>query len=413
MLKWFEEVGLKLYDTQKATLDETLETDGDSAFCDLTPEARRGLELVRALGRSSTAKYQAMADWMAPDGKVRGGLLYHGASTGRWAGKGVQPHNFVKGTMKVDQDELWACLKRGHRLEISQLYRGVMEALSNALRGAIIPSKGYQFYVADYNAIEARVLLWLVNDQKSLDIFRSGRDIYCEMASDIYERPITKDKDPQERQLGKATILGCGYQMGGSKFVSTAAMYGVEIDEDFSKQVVDTYRETHPEVVAEWAAQEAAAKKAVQTRKTVFCGKVSWFVEGKFLYCKLPSGRRLAYAYPELKELEMPWGGTKLCLTFMGVDSKTHQWKRQKTYGGSIVENIVQAIARDLMADAMLRAGQYGYLVVLTVHDELIAEALIGHGSVHEFEQIMARNPDWAEGCPVLAEGWSGFRYKK
>lgn len=412
MLEWFQQVeGIDIPDTRKETLDDTLKH-----HTHLSPDGRRALEIVRALGRSSTAKYEAMRNWMGRDGRIRGGLLYHGATTGRWTGKGVQPHNFPKGDIKSVEamEEAWRILKQAQRDVIAQKYGGVTEALSNALRGTLIAAKGRELHVSDYATIEPKVLFWVAGDEDALDCFRQGRDIYCEMASEIYNRPINKGNDPQERQLGKALILGCGYQLGGPKFVSTAEMYRVTIDEDFAQKAVDAYRTKYPLVKQLWWDQEAAAIEAVQDKRLVQCGRVTWFKRGHFLYCKLPSGRLLAYPYPEIHQKMTPWGEPRPSLTFMGVDSYSKKWKRQTTYGGSIVENIVQAISRDIMAEAMLRVDQSDtYLIVLSVHDEIVSEAEIGQGSVAEYEQMMVQCPKWAEGCPIGADGWVGLRYKK
>lgn len=334
------------------------------------------------------------------------------------SGKGVQPHNFPKGSKDslgcdIDVDDLWDVLKTGLRDDIAGLYNSVMEALANGLRGTIVASKGQTLFVADYASIEARVLLWAAGDEDALQVFRDGRDIYCEMAARIYGRPITK-KDKDERQLGKAAVLGCGYQMGGPKFVATAATYGITIDEDFSKDVVAAYRAKFWRVKNMWYEQEEAAINAVESRKSVRCGKVRWLVQGKFLYCELPSGRRLAYCDPQVKLQQTSWGEMKPQLTFNAVNPKTHQWVRQSTYGGMIVENIVQAISRDIMAEAMLRAQDTSdYRVLLSVHDELVAECPVGTGDVEEFVALMTVLPQWAQGCPIGAEGWQGTRYRK
>lgn len=416
MLQWFQGQGLDLDNTQKETLDNLLAYVPKDMQD--TP-AIRGVQIVRTLGRSSTAKYQAMKNWMTRDGRVRGGLLYHGATTGRWAGKGVQPHNFPKGSQKVDMEALWTTLKGRLRKTITQDYRGVMEALSNGLRGAITATKGSQLYVADYASIEARVLLWLVDDQNALKMFQDGRDIYCEMATDIYHRHITK-KDTLERSMGKIAILGLGYQMGASRFRDTCATFHIEITDDFAEQVVQAYRLRFIKVKECWQNQEAAAIDAVEQYdiargEPVAYGNdlVSWVYEPPFLYCNLPSGRRLAYPYPEIHQKITPWGEERSSLTFMGVDGYSHKWRRQTTYGGMLVENIVQAIARDILAEAMLRLQETQYQMVLTVHDELIAEAPLTYGSVSHFEQIVSECPPWAEGCPIVAEGWRGFRYHK
>ena len=406
MLEWFRSEGLCIEDTQKGTIDELL-----SSGFDLPGKSRRGLAILRALGRSSTAKYQAMKDWMAKDGRVRGGLLYHGATTGRWSGKGVQPHNFPKGSVK-DQEALWALLKHGDRETIQQEYKGVMEALSNGLRGAITASPNHMLYVADYAAIEARVVLWLAQDEKALDIFRQGRDIYCEMAKDIYGRPITKD-DKEERALGKIAVLGLGYQMGAAKFQATCAAFNIQIEEMFAKTVVDAYRTKFRKVKELWYDQEAADLECVESRKPLLCGHVIWEYRKPVLYCRLPSGRSLAYPFPKVEVRETSWGAQKPTLTFMGIDAYSRKWKRQHTYGGMIVENITQAVARDVLAEAMLRLDSSEYTMVLTVHDELVAEAPDGAGSVQEYEHMVAKCPSWANGLPTAADAWSGFLYRK
>lgn len=413
MKAWFADNGLDLDDTTADTINGALGLEN------LLPHVRRGLELVQTLGRSSTAKYGTMADWLGPGDRVRGGLLFDGASTGRWTGKGVQPHNFPKGTLK-DQEAAWAVLKTLDREQIVAFpnakgvpYGEVMKLLSDALRGVIVAPKGKQLYVADYAAIEARVVLWLAQADDLLNIFRRGEDIYCTMASEIYARPITK-ADAAERQLGKVAVLGLGYQMGWAKFMESAASYGIDLDEPFARRVVDTYRRKFWQVKQLWWDTEEAAIQAVrEPGSEIVEGRITWFVDDRFLYAQLPSGRRLAYADPEVRLRSTPWG-EKDHLTFMGVDTYTRQWTRQHTYGGSLVENLTQAVARDVMADAMVRIeGTMDYRIVLSVHDELIAEAPLGYGSVSEFEALLTQVPRWGTGLPIGAEGWVGTRYRK
>ncbi len=411
MLKWFAGEGLDLDNTQKETIALALDRQA------LAPTARRGLEIVRELGRSSTAKYEKMALWMCPDDRVRGGMLYHGASTGRWSGAGVQPHNFPKGKLKHwDMEDAWAILNTGDRELIISLYGGVMEPLSQGLRGAITASQGKRLFVADYAAIEARVLLWLAREIGALQVFREGGDIYCDMATDIYGYYVlpNPEKPPPERMLGKVAILGLGYQMGASKFVATAATYGITITEQFAKQVVDAYRGKFTRVVDLWRDQQEAAIEAVESRQMVEClPSTTWHVEGMFLYCTLPSGRRLAYPEPEVRLRTMPWGAKMWGLTFMGVDALSRKWKRQVTYGGMLVENIVQAVARDVMAEALLRVeASEVYTPILSVHDEIVAEA-DERGDIREFERLVAECPEWADGCPIAVEGFTAFRYRK
>ena len=399
MLAWFASEGLDLPDSQKATLDEVaLDTT-------LHPKLQRAVGIVRTLGRSSTAKYQAMKNWLCPDERVHGGLLYHGAGTGRWAGAGVQPQNMPKGQVK-DMEALWVDLKAG------KPQPNLMESLAGALRGTIIASPGTTLFVADYASIEARVVMWLAGDEAALDLFRSGADIYKEMAGEIYA--ITpQEVDKGQRQVGKFAILGLGFQMGAAKFQATCAGFGVAIEDTFAQRVVEAYRAKFWRVRNMWDDQNAAAIKAVHFGAPVRCGKVSWLKEGNFLFCVLPSGRRLSYPFPQVRMRETPWGEPRPALTFMGMNLYTRKWERQSTYGGSLVENQTQAVARDIMAEAMLRVEATGvYQPILTVHDEIIAEGPLA-GDVHEFEQLLTTLPTWAKGCPIGAEGWKGPRYHK
>jgi DNA polymerase len=437
MKKWFITQGLYLHDTKAETIDKLI-AEHDMGRSLVQEAAYQGLKLMKFLGKSSTAKFVAMKNYICPDNNVRGGLLYHGASTGRWSGKGVQPHNFPKGSIS-DQERLWELLKTRDRDVILAAaptfakkgkpapYANLMEALSQGLRGMIIPEDGHQLFVADYAAIEARVLLWAAEDDDALEVFARAKtceckgrvcsrcDIYLAMASELWPgRILFKDTDIMERAIGKIAVLGLGYQMGWKKFIDTALKGGVVIDDEFGKRIVYAYRDKFWRVKQMWEDQNDAAMACVLDCGDVTCGKVTWLLEGDFLYCQLPSGRRLAYPDPEIRHTETSWGEMKETLTFMSINPRNHQWERTKTYGGMIVENIVQAIARDLMAGAMVRcAYSPTYTPILTVHDELIAQARIGTGDVHEFERLMAKCPPWAAGCPVEAEGWAGPRYRK
>lgn len=407
LLQWCESQKAPLWDTKAETVDAVLLIDN------LPAPVRRALTVLRALGRSSTAKYEKMSYWICPDDRAHGGLLYHAASTGRWGGQGIQPQNFPKGGLSdFDMDYVWEVLKLQDRWLIETI-GPVMEVLSQALRGAIVPSPGKRLYVADYAAIEARVLLWLAGDDEALNIFRRGDDIYCDFAASIYGRPVTK-ADKAERSMGKVGILGLGYQMGASRFVDTCASYGITIDEPFAVEVVTAYREKYHRVKALWEEQEFRAIQAVRNPGyEIPTGHITWTSDGKYLYCVLPSGRKLAYPEPEVRRVMTSWGTRREQLTFCGVNALNRKWDRQHTYGGMLVENMTQAVARDLLADAGLRCEASGiYQPVLTVHDELIAEGEPGR-DVREFELIMSQTPRWAEGCPVKAEGFSAERYHK
>ncbi len=412
MIKWFASEGLDLPDTQKETIDDLLDSQ-DLPNADNMPDScKRGLEIIRTLGRSSTAKYEAMKNWMDPhDNRIRGGLLYHGATTGRWSGSGVQPHNFVRGSIK-DMDGLWEALKAGRPfLRKDGVAIDLMVALSEGLRGAIVAAEGKSLFVADYAAIEARVVMWLAGEKEALNIFRTGADIYLDMASDIYGYPCNKKDHSAERQIGKIAILGLGYQMGASKFRATCEKGGSIIDEEFAQSVVSAFREKYWRVKQMWWDQEDAAISAVLSNRPVTCGYVSWVPEGSFLYCVLPSGRRIAYPFPEIRPRSTPWGAVKNSLTFMGIHPLSRKWVRQTTYGGSLVENITQSVARDVMAEAMLRCELSSYPVVLSVHDEGISER--AGGDLDEFLALMSKNPKWSVGLPIACEGFVTRRYKK
>lgn len=424
--KWLDTQDVHLFDTKGSTIDELLSQNDDAEkeadelppWVDkLNPSARRALEILRMLGRSSTAKYETMLAWACPDGRVRGGLLYHGATTGRWSGAGVQPHNFPKGTIKkFNMDHAWDVILSGDRHRILAEYPSVMETLACALRGAIIAPEGKQLYVADYAAIEARVLMWMAREKDGLRLFREGKNLYIDMAQAIFPgREITKESKI-EYPVGKTSILGLGYGMGPGKFVSAVkTITGLDIDEVFAEEVVATYRNKYAEVKSFWYKTEECAVAAVLHPGTVIHqDRLLWQQIGDFLFCTLPSGRRLSYPYPELRDKETPWGDMRPELTFMGVDVYTHQWKRQHTYGGKLVENVIQAVSRDLMAYALQASEDSGiYHPILSVHDEIIAEAELGTGSIKEFETLLATPPAWAKGCPIAAEGWVGTRYRK
>jgi DNA polymerase len=442
----------------------------------------RGMRICMEVNRSSVAKYKRMLQSVCPDNRLHDIMLYNGADrTGRWAGKGVQPHNFVrgygagyKGLTSDGLDEMgdaWRDILSLDRELITMMWGEPMVALAKACRGALIASSGMDLYAADFNAIEARKLAWLSGCAAMLDMFTPGKDIYCDMASGIYGRLITK-ADKNERNLGKKAILGLGYAMGWEKFQATVwADEGIWLEDEFCQMVVKIYRkDKYPEVPMLWRDSERAAIAAVTQGGEHYCGgdefgigSVSYFMsdDGNFLHCRLPSGRLLAYLYPRVSmrvtyrfaalnargrpttvnfpakkkvpQHQVRWHAEKLAekqfktllpdapesfvsphLSFMGRDTYTKQWKRCGTHGGSLVENYDQASSRDLLAEAMLRVDQLlDFDLLLSIHDEVIAEAAKGTCTVKEFEAIMSEVPIWAPGMPITAEGWVGPRLRK
>lgn len=407
IMNWLCDQGLEIPDTQGVTLEAYIKKPG------LDPKLVRVLEICRDANKTSTAKYQAMNLRVSKDNRIRGTLLYHGAGTGRWAGSGIQPHNFPRGAI---QDMVTACqdILDGDATWLDMLYGNVMEFLSWTLRGALVAGPGKDLLVSDYAAIEARVVMWYGDEQEGLTAFREGKDIYKYMAQDIYHVAYELINKVQ-RQMGKQAILGLGFQMGDKKFLATCAKYGIIITPEFSTMVVEAYRAKYQGIVKFWDAVNQAAMNATLYQGRRFrVGRVQYARTKRFLFCRLPSGRMLAYYNPKIQPVETPWGEKRDAVTFMGVNPYTRQWERQSTYGGKLTENIVQATARDLMAAAILRAEATGqYPIVLSVHDELIAEVDEGTGDIHEFEALMCEDPGWADGLPVAAEGWRGKRYKK
>jgi DNA polymerase len=388
---------------------------------DLHPLARSILELRKAAGKTSVRKVAAMFACASRDARMRGAILYHGAGTGRFAHKLYQPGNLPSRTkLQGFKPERWLGAIIGRQYDALDLMYPVLEALAMMLRSCLVADEGNEFIGADFNAIEARVLAWLAGENWILDAFRNGTDLYRIMAAVIYGVPVDAIGKPSpERDMGKRAILGCGFQMGAPKFVGTCLREGgVVISEEFAKRVVDKYRERNAAIVDFWYELERCAIEAVRhPGRAVYAadGKLKFVKRGDFLNIILPSRQRaLAYYRPRIRDRVTPWGAIKPCVSFLGENSK-RQWIEIDLYGGLICENVTQATARDLMVDAMLRLDAAGYPIVLTVHDEILAEPRAGFGSVGEFEEIMCDLPAgyWGETCPLTAEGWRGPRFRK
>lgn len=403
-LKVLSSMGLEMPDLQAGTVEKFLPK--------ATGPAKRLLEIRQSLSKSSTAKYNAFEIRSRYDGRCRDNLFYHAASTGRWGGSGVQPQNFPRGTIK-NLDVACQVLKTCDLEHIRLLYGDPMQFFSSCLRGMIVTPKGKTLFCADYNAIETRVLFWLANHEEGLTAFREGVDLYKEMAREIFRLEDVWLVTSAQRQLGKQAILGCGYGMGFKKFQKTCEMQKQKVTPELARVAVDAYRELHFPVVELWGKYERIAILATKSKKKLRVNHTTWWVEDGFLFCELPSGRRLAYYKPQVTHVKTPYGQVRETLFHYGVDSLTKKWVLSSTYGGKLVENVVQGVARDFMASAMLKLEDAGYDLVLTVHDEILAERENGQGSIDDFCKIMSTNPDWGLGCPLKVEGWSGNRYHK
>lgn len=379
----------------------------------LPAQVRRLLEIRQQTGKTSTAKYQALKEIVTPDSRAHGLLMYHGASTGRWTGKHFQPQNLPRPSARFEGSEAQAVeLIRSRDADLlTMVFDDPMDALSGAIRGMITAPPGKRLLIADYSAIEARALPWLAGQHDVLDVFRSHGKIYEYTASQIYGLPWREiGKDSPERFVGKVATLALGYGGGAKAFAGMAQNYGVDIPEELAEKIKTDWRKANDNIVRFWWNCEAAALRAVQKPGVTFEERgVSFRVVRGFLFCKLPSGRLLAYYAPKIEPGR--FGNDQV--TYMGVNSVTRKWERQSTYGGKLVENITQAVARDVMASAMLRLHAAGYEIVLTVHDEIIAEADNDFGNIEEFKRIMCELPTWTEGLPLAASGFEAERYRK
>ena len=414
--EWLNNNGLPIPNLQAKTLERALRDYKGK----IPRKTYRVVELRAYNSKTSTSKYRAALIKLCKDGRVHEALKYHIAKTGRWGGRGIQIQNFARPTLPkwVDYNYIAELIAEADHETILMLYDEVMIVLSSALRSMIKAPKGKKFIAADYAQIEARLVFWFADEQKALDIFRRKEDIYCDMAGDIYKRKVTKE-DELERFIGKQTVLGLGFQMAHVKFKSQLYdQFDVKITLDFAKEAVKLYRSKYKKVVALWKESQVAAINAVLNPGRHYkCakGKIKYVVKGDFLQCILPSGRRLSYHKPKVEQIPNPWGGDGLVdqLTYMGFDSYTRKWKRLKTYGGSLVENYVQAASADITSYGMLEGEKEGYEAIFTVHDESVCEVDEDFGSYQEYEEILCRLPHWAKGLPVAAEGWEGMRYRK
>jgi DNA polymerase bacteriophage-type len=398
-LTWSRNQGWPIPDTQSATLDAWLSQDLDA-------KRREAYAIWRGANRATPRKYTAMLERASADGRIRGALRYHAASTGRWSSVGVQVQNLTSRQDMKDMDDAWA---RIHTDDLPEK-PGPFDFLAGAIRGAICAPPGREFLVGDYASIEARIVFWLANETEALHELETGGDIYVTMASRIYN-VSPKAVTPPQRKLGKQAVLGLGYQMGAPKFQTTCAGYGIEVSDAEAERIKTVYRDTYWRVTRLWAALQETAQNAVMRgngAKAIECCRTLWGIRGRFLHCRLPSGRLLSYLDPKIVA-----GPFSDVVEYSGIDTYTRKFGRVKTYGGKLCENVTQATARDIMAEAMLRLNSSRYPVILTVHDEVVSEVGEAEGTIEEFKEIMAIRPEWAKSLPIAVEAWRGQRYKK
>ena len=323
-------------------------------------EARRLLEIRKALALSSTAKYEAMKDRASADGRIRGSLLYHGASTGRWSGRGIQPQNLPRGKVK-DTAVVVDLLRGGETEMVMGVWPDPMSAASSCIRGVFTPAPEKEFTCADYSNIEGRVVAWLAGEEWKVQAFRDydtivGKDAKgkpIRKGHDLYKLAYAKsfgiavqDVTDEQRQIGKVEELSLGFQGGPGAFEGMAKNYGVELPAEVIKEIIAGWRQAHPMVCALWKGLDEASIMAVSHPEKAYGYRAIVYKMsrcGRYLLCKLPSGRLLHYPYPNLEPAEMPWGETKTVVTYYGVDSTTGKWAKNKLYGGLATENCFTA----------------------------------------------------------------------
>lgn len=431
----------------KQQVSATLKDDKISA------EARRLLEIRETLAKSSTAKYTALLDRAGADSRIRGLFVYHGAGTGRWAGRGLQPQNLPRGTFK----DVIGAIELFNRLDldgIEVLYGDLMQAASTCVRPMLVAPEGKTFMCADFSSIEGRVLAWLADEDFILKGYVDGLDMYKIAASTTFGLKYDEiKKSSVERQIGKVEELALGYGGGIGAFATMAKGYGLDLssipplilpsatDQELetsgrlskmflSKQdeneepmppevamacdiIKQRWRANRPATTKFWREVQSAAMQAVsEPGSTTSYRNIKFGVRGNFLLCRLPSGRNLFYYKPSISKQKTDWGEND-SLSYWGTDAETHKWTKIHTYGGKLTENIVQAVARDMLVAGMFNVQGAEYPIVLHVHDEAVSEVDEGFGSVEDYEKLISNMPEWANGCPVTAEGWCGKRYKK
>lgn len=397
--EWLQRQGVKTDSLSKASVAQLLETT--------TGTVHQVLALRQLLSKSSVKKYQAMQKAMCQDGRVHGLLQFYGANrTGRWAGRLVQVQNLPRNSMP-DLEEARALVKQGNTTALAMLYDSVPDVLSQLIRTAFIPSKNHHFYVADFSAVEARVIAWLSNEKWRQESFAKNEDIYCASASQMFGVPVVKHGINGElRQKGKIAELALGY---GGSIGALKAMGATKLGltEDELPPLVEMWRQASPHIVQFWWDVDKAAKECIKTHLPQTTHGMKFIYRSGCMFLRLRSGRYLCYPKPKIGTNRF---GSE-SITFMGINT-VKKWDRIETYGAKLVENIVQATSRDLLAGAMRRLETAGNPVVMHIHDEAVIDAPTDR-SLDTIVKIMIEVPDWADGLILNAAGFVGDFYKK
>ena len=399
--KWLGEQGLQVQSLGKEQVTEIL---ADAETPNLVREA---LLLRQATSNSSIKKYDMLNNATCQDDRIHGILQFYGATrTGRWAGRLLQVQNLPRGSLKPHELATARDFVKTNDMEaLDMIWGDVPEVLKSLIRSALIPSDGHEFIVSDFSAIEARVIAWLAGETWVLDTFREGHDIYKATANQMFHLGGVDKVDKAMRQRGKVATLALGYQ-GGTGALQAMGALKMGIKEDELQGLVNAWRKANPNIVKFWRRVEAAAKRALEfgAKVSLRGTGISFYVRDTFLMIGLPNGRSIAYANATLEDGRIRYEGKSMTSsTFQKLD----------TYGGKLVENIVQATARDVLAESMLRLEKLGYKIVAHVHDEVILDVPKGVTNIDEINAQMAINPEWTDGLPLAAAGFRSDFYMK
>ena len=372
------------------------------------PLVKEVLRLRSETAKTSVKKYGAMLDCTCPDGRARGFLRFYGAArTGRWAGALVQVQNLPRNHLP-DLSEARELVRAGDYELFEMCYGSVQQTLSELIRTAFVPSEGCRFIVSDFSAIEARVVAYLAGEKWRLKVFEDGGDIYCASASKMFGVPVVKHGvNGHLRQKGKIAELALGYGSSAGALKSMGALE-MGLAEEELQPLVDSWRKSNSKICRFWYDVQTAALKAAEGEPQTV-GRFKFFRKSGILFVRLPSGRCIAYVQPRIEENRFG----KPSLTYRGLDQQTKAWTRLETFGGKLVENLVQAVARDCLAESMIRLEERGFKIVFHVHDEVIIDAPQGFGSAEEVAAIMGEPIPWAQGLPLRAEGYETEFYRK
>lgn len=402
---WLEERGIAIDSLGKkdvAAMIKEIDKNG------LDQEALDMLKLRLQMAKSSVKKYQAADRYICNDGRAHGLFQFSGANrTQRWAGRGIQLQNLPQNHIST-LDEARDLVKMGCFDMVESIYGNTPDILSQLIRTMLIAKPGHIFTIADFSAIEARVLAWLAGETWRLDAFKRGEDIYCASASQMFGVPVVKHGINGElRQKGKVAELACGYGGAAGALISMGAL-DMGLKESELPDIIDSWRTANPKIVQFWWDVERAAVDTIKDHQERKVGRAGFQFYANTLWIVLPSGRKLAYIKPRLQ----PNRFGRMAVTYEGLNA-ANKWARGETYSGKLVENITQATARDLLAEAMWRMEQAGLAIVGHVHDEVILEVPLDSITVDEVCAIMNQNPAWADGLPLSSAGYTGEHYFK